>query len=148
MEPAPYQETQTGVWTLVALFFIGALEVKFGLNLQPEWFTLALVVGLGLLAVIFSSMTIRVTSEAVEWWLGLPLMKRRIPIADIASVRAGQVGWLTGLGIRTDGRNVTWIVTGRSVVILTLANGRHTRLGSNEPERVVEVIRAALGEPK
>ncbi|HEY5339669.1 MAG TPA: hypothetical protein VIK27_01470 [Candidatus Aquilonibacter sp.] len=148
MEPASYQETQTGVWTLVVLFVVGALELKFGLNLQPEWFTLALVLGLGLLAVIFSSMTIRVTPEAVEWWLGLPLMKRRVPIADIASVSAGQVGWLTGLGIRTDGRNVTWIVTGRSVVILTLANGRHTRLGSNEPERVVEAIRAALGEAK
>ncbi len=148
METTSYQESQTGVWTLVVLFFVGALELKFGVNLQPEWFTLALVLGLGLLAVIFSSMTIRVTPDGVEWWLGLPILKRRVRMSEIASVSAGKVGWLTGLGIRTDGRNVTWIVSGRSVVILTLVDGRKTRLGSNEPERVVEAIRQSMVPPK
>ena len=74
MESTPYQETQTGVMLLVVLFAVGALELKFGVQAQPEWFTLAIVTLLGLLAVVFSSMTIRVT--------------RRIPPQKKRSLRA------------------------------------------------------------
>jgi hypothetical protein len=139
-----YEKKQRGTGLLVALS--GALVIeavvarKAALQPGPLAVAALLITCMG----VFSSMTIRVTTTEVEWWLALPALRRRLLLADIAAARERSVPLITGFGIKTNGRDWTWIVSGRKAVELTLRNGRRVWLGSSDAQALAELINAAI----
>ncbi|MEA3368438.1 MAG: hypothetical protein U9R68_10040, partial [Planctomycetota bacterium] len=68
---------------LAAAFF--APEVR-----KPGWYPDVILVGiaavLALVVALFWSMTVQVTGEALEFWFGPGVIRRRVPLAEIATV--------------------------------------------------------------
>lgn len=110
---------------------------------------LVVVVGLGL-PIGFATIRLDVTvdEDAVRVRL-FPLMRRTIPLGDIAAVEARRyrpVREYGGWGIKGwSTRKIAYNLRGDEGVDLTLRNGRRVLLGSQRPAELAAAIRAARG---
>jgi hypothetical protein len=143
--PARYRHTQVG-WAILAFLVLFAL--LFWRGLPPEAAAVArlpfLVVAVVLL-LGFSALTVEVDADAVRLRLGVGLVRRRIPLADVGAWRAVRNPWYSGWGIRLGPNGVLWNVSGFEAVELDLPGGRRFRVGTDEPAELVAAIARAKG---
>lgn len=90
-----------------------------------------------------STLTIGVTDKTVEWWFTFRFLHESLPRSKIRSVAPLKTSLLNGYGIRTDGTNWLWTVSGFTALTMTLDDGRRISLGTPEPVRLGAVIRPA-----
>ncbi len=140
-----YRRTQPGT-ALVAIIGVASLVAGGAEVAQAHSPRSAAVVATFLIALafVFATMTITVTTSHVEWELTFGLLRGRLSIAQIDAVSTARVTLLSGLGIRTNGRDWLWIVSGRDVVVLQRRDGRTIRLGSDDVDGVVAAVQAAI----
>lgn len=94
--------------------------------------------------IIFSTMTIRATASEIEWWLTLPVLRGHIPLKDVKSVAETILYPLPSFGIHTNGRDWTWIVSGRNLVVITLKNDKRIRLGTDDAPGLIRAINSKV----
>lgn len=126
-----YQNTQFG-YTIVLLISLG-IVVPYIFGRPPSFLILAVLVIVG---VYFSTLTIRVNDEKVEWYFGPPILKKSILVCDIREVIIVKTNWLTGYGIRYVNEGTLYKVAGSSAVQLIAADGKKYFLGTNEPDKL------------
>jgi hypothetical protein len=97
------------------------------------------------IGIVFSTMTIAVSDEAVEWWFTFGILRQRVPMSEIQFATSTRVSLLNGLGIRTNGRDWLWIVSGSDAVTLELRNGKKIGLGSPEAQDLAVLIDGIIG---
>jgi hypothetical protein len=95
--------------------------------------------------IVFSTMTIDVSDDAVEWWFTFGLLRQRVAMSEIQFATSTRVSLLNGLGIRTNGRDWLWIVNGSNAVTLELRNGKKIGLGSPEAQDLAVLIDGIIG---
>ena len=137
-----YRHTQIGYVTLGALLAgLGAMSRAF----RPGGYMTG-EVGLLLLmaaaAVLFSTLTVEITPEAVQVRFGPGWIRRTIPLREIESAKVIRVPWYVGWGMRWTG---SWLynVSGRTAVLLRLSRGRAFGVGTDEPEALLAALRRA-----
>lgn len=86
-------------------------------------------------------LTVSVSSSdlTVEYGLGWPC--RRIPRSEIVSAEPFSASWWYGVGIRLTPKGWLWSVWGFRTVMLTLANGKHFLIGTDDPEGLSAALR-------
>lgn len=144
-----YEHTQFGRG-LVILFVISAVLLVALLAVlprQPHMIAVLLLVLAVLLlsAFLFRSLTVRVTHEDVAVWFGSGLIRRRIRVADLTGVRAVRNPWWYGWGVKITPRGWMYNIGGLDAVEVDLRNGRHFRIGTDEPEQLVSALRHVTG---
>jgi hypothetical protein len=143
-----YEHTQKAPlhWLLYppALLLLAAA----GLNQGQIPVALVLLGGAGLvLALAFSFQRLTIRDEGA--WLAirygpLPVFRTRIAYAEISSVEPGKTSWIDGWGIHwIPGRGYTYNLWGFSCAKLTV-RGRTIRVGSDEPDKLVEFLKSKL----
>ncbi len=111
-------------------------------NHQPDFVQLAVFIVVVLLLGFFSSLTVEVNSNTISCRFALGLIKRKIVLSDIESVHAVHDPWYAGWGIRwRPGQYVLWNVSGFRAVELVLKNGNRFRIGTDEPDAILDAIR-------
>ena len=142
-----YRHTQFGFWLVVFTGFIWVVIAVNHLVAAGRLGSGAFVVSsciLALIVIVFSSMTVRVAAETVEWNLAFGIFPQRTRIAEIASTRPVTLSWFAGLGIRTKNfRDWAWIISGRSAVVITMTDGRFVALGTDDTTGLLAAIDAA-----
>lgn len=136
-----YRHTQIG-WLILAVVGLPALLTLFsGDMLKGAWipFTFFLVV-----LVLFCVLTVEVNDEEVVASFGPGLIRRRIPIDEIDTCAPVINKWWFGWGLRVIPGGVMFNVSGLRAVHLTLKNGKQFRIGSDEPDRLLEAIENAM----
>ena len=74
--------------------------------------------------------------------MGIGLIRRKVPLADIAQARAMRIPILAGYGIHgLPGVSWVWNVSGRDGVQLDFVKGGRLIVGSDEPEALVNAIK-------
>lgn len=99
------------------------------------------------IAIIFSSLTIRIDNGELLWSFGPGwLVRKKVPLARIEDARVVRNRWIDGWGIHYTGRDGGWLcnVPGFHAAQVWLKNGGHLRCGSDQPEALAVTIRAAL----
>jgi len=139
-----YQKTQVGTGMLTVIAIGLAIELLLAAGKGPSLGLLLVALLFGCIGLIFSTMTIKVSQEGVEWWFTFKILHQRVALADIRSAETKRVNLLAGLGIRTDGTNWMWIVGGHDTVQLDMRSGRRIMLGSSEAQTVALFIDARL----
>lgn len=147
-----YERTQRGYF-FSALLIAGAfLEVwvitvtTSANDMTSLWINAPIFIALIASAAIFSSMTIRISNDRLDWWLGFRTFHRVVFIADIARCAPHRVPLIAGLGIKTnDFKSWLILIDGRTAVAMVLRSGSTLMLGTPEPERVCSVIASARG---
>lgn len=107
-------------------------------TVQPA--AISVIVIVGVLLVLFSSLTIVMRDEAVDVYFGPGLIRRRIPLRRIRGVRVAQTPWYYGWGIRLTPHGWLWNVQERGGVEIQLEDGHRFRIDSDEPDKIAAAI--------
>jgi hypothetical protein len=142
-----YKHTQVGYLVLVVML-VAALGI-FGLAPRgPLPVTVIVAVLLIISAVLFSSLTVEISDGELRFHFGPGFWRKRYPLAEVADAEVAQSSWWEGWGIRVTPRGMLYNVSGTGAVEIKLRSGRRLRIGTDEPEVLVQAIRAAIIAPR
>lgn len=110
-----------------------------------SWVLSAVLVVCAAVMVLFSTLTVEVTGDAVRAHFGPGWPSRSIPLRAIDYVRPMEVPWYFGWGVRWIPRGWMFRGSGTAVVEIELDTGRRFCVGSPEPEALAEAIDHARG---
>ncbi len=135
-----YKHTQSG-WVIIftvgntsLIFLLLAFFLKMSII---AWIAIFLLV---LTLFIFGSLTIEVTSEKLKWYFGISLVRKSIFLHEIQTVSIIKNPWYYGWGIRLTPHGWLYNVSGTRGVEIELKSGKKFRLGSDEPEKLAQII--------
>jgi hypothetical protein len=134
-----YRHTQVSRITAVVLGIASAAALWWRVQLsQPALLIGAALIGCVLL--LFSTLTVVVRDQTIHVCVGPGLIRRRIPLRRIRAVRVVRTPWYYGWGIRLTPSGWLWNVSGQGGVEIQSDDGRCFRIGSDEPERLAEIL--------
>src|SRR5690606_1203315 len=139
-----YHHTQRGTGVVAGICAAIALVGWARWDHPREGAVLAGALALGALTLLlFATLTVRVTEDAIAIAFGLGIVRKRFALADVQDARAVRNRWWYGWGIRRIPGGWLYNVAGLDAVELRLASGRTVRIGTDEPERLLAAIRQA-----
>lgn len=101
---------------------------------------IAASVFLGCLLLLFSSLTVVVADQTLQVFFSAGIIYRHIPLSRIRKVEVVQMPWYYGWGIRLTPHGWLWRISGLVAVQLTFDDGRRFNIGSDEPEKLAQVL--------
>ena len=138
-----YQHTQAGT-LMIAVLCLGAAAAAAAAFMNPSagrWLGLAIALGCGVLAWLFSSLTVIVNGSELEWYFGPGAWKYRMARGDIANVSIVRNSVLNGFGIRMRPGFRLYNVSGLDAVELQLKNGEIRRIGTDDARGLAAALR-------
>ena len=141
-----YRHTQIGYLTLIVII-VAALGIAVSLPNEARPVTLGVAALLVIIAVLFSSLTVEVGGEEMRFHFGPGFWRKRVALSEVAAATPTQSSWWEGWGIRFTPRGMLYNVSGTNAVEIELRSGRRFRIGTDEPEAMVQAIRAAISAP-
>jgi hypothetical protein len=137
-----YQHTQKGKWTLVIIAVMATAFTLMGVTFaRPLLFSLPILILAGWL---FHSLTIEIADGELRWRFGPGLIRKHVPLAEIASAKPVRTNVLEGWGIHYGRCGWLYNVSGFDAVAIRLRNGKRFCLGTDEPERLAANLASSL----
>src|SRR6267143_559258 len=131
-----YRHTQIG-WAMIGPSLIVLVVILAALGPQPALLGI-LLVAIVLPALLFGALTVIVDDSRLSLRFGVGLIRKSFPLDSIRSFKAVRNPWYYGWGIRFTPVGRLYNVSGLSAVDLLLQNGRHVRVGTDEPDALVD----------
>jgi hypothetical protein len=125
-----------GGGTLVSLSLPVTRALPLGARLTLGAAAVAMI-GSGLL---FSSLTIRVADGRLDWHFGPGVMRRSVPLGEIASAEPATTSWADGWGVHLTRRGWLYNEAGHQAVLVTKRDGTRFMLGTDEPAGLVREL--------
>ncbi len=102
---------------------------------------------LGWAFLLMSSLTVSVDPEYVRVRFGPGAWRKTIPLDRIVLCRPVKNDWINGWGIHYIGKKC-WLynIAGMEAVEITYKNGKRTRIGTDEPDKLAEAIQDAISQ--
>jgi hypothetical protein len=138
----PYRHTQFGWVTLGTSLVILPLVIVALFNQREEllWAGLAMI---ALIVALFGWLTIEIDERRVLIRFGAGLIRRSIPLNTIRAFAPVTNRWYYGWGVRFTPHGMLYNVSGFSAVEILLEDGRHVRVGTDEPQALSRALEAA-----
>ena len=137
-----YQHTQRSNILLcviiVVLLFMLFLMFRFGFN----WINVVVFIIMIVALYLFNSLTVRVSSDKISTAFGSGLIHKTISFTIIKSAEKVRNKWYYGFGIRLIPGGQMYNVAGLDAIELKLTNGKIFRIGTDEPDKLLEVIQS------
>jgi len=115
---------------------------------KPGWYPDVILVGIAAVMAVavalFWSMTVQVTGEALEFWFGPGVIRRRVPLADIVTAEEVRTTIWQGWGIHWTTRGWLYNVSGFDAVRGHLKTGKAILVGTDEPQALADAIREGI----
>lgn len=134
-----YRHTQVSRATVGALAIAWAAAIWWSFRISNP-VLVVIVVLVGCLLVLFSTLTVIVRGQALHVFFGPGLIRRHIPLCRIREVRVVRTPWYYGWGIRLTPAGWLWNVSGLGGVEVQFDDGHRFRIGSDEPNKLAEVL--------
>ena len=101
-----------------------------------------IVILIGLVgAALFWGLTVEVNKDVVRLYFGFGIIHRSILREHIAMVTQVRNRWWWGFGIRWTPHGWMWNISGLDAVELIYHNGKKFRIGTDEPEVLLEALK-------
>ncbi|PWR75864.1 hypothetical protein ACKUB1_18355 [Methanospirillum stamsii] len=98
---------------------------------------LALIFGVA----FFSTMTVIITTDAIKVQFGpVSVIKRTFPFEKIKAYSLVKNPWYYGYGVRWIPHGTLYNIAGPDALELTLHSGKRVQIGTDEPEKMIEVF--------
>jgi len=132
-ETISYQHTQYSkvLFLLLGLPFTVCLLAALTIPSQ-QYTLLSISAAIGIVAGLFSSLTIRVGDRFLHWRFGPGVVSKKIALAQIKHFEITRTTWLEGWGIHYTSRGWLYSVSGFDALLITLKDGKRLMLGSND----------------
>ena len=139
-----YKHTQIGyslINSYTAIFLVIGV-----VNIVTEFASLALLAMIIILLIIstFATLTVSVNEQTIRLRFGVGIIRKAFLLDDIERYQAVKNPWYYLLGIRYTPRGWLFAVSGDAAVELEMKNGKYYRIGTDEPERLIEALDKAL----
>ena len=160
-----YEHTQKGdVWFYLCILFLVVLIVSTAIMIAlvlngkdlfqgsrigpvitwPACGVALLMVGWA--AIVLSKLTVRIGNNDITIRFGPGVFQKKFNVEDVVGSRPVRNYWWYGWGIRYYLNGWLYNVAGLDAVELTFKNGKKTRIGTDEPEKLAKAIREAMGQ--
>jgi len=140
-----YQHTQRSRILLIIIIFVLLfmlfLMYRFGFHRIGTVVFILMVFALYL----FNSLVVKVNSDKIHVAFGSGLIRKNIPFTSIKSAEKVRNKWYYGFGIRLIPGGQMYNVAGLDAIELKLTNGRVFRIGTDEPDKLLEIIQTQIG---
>jgi len=139
-----YRHRQTGWLMMAALGLLSATLASIAYSSRQAGPLVPLCIVL-LALILFCSITVALDENQIEVRFGPGWVKKRWRLAEIQSCRPVRNRWWYGWGIRWIGRR-KWLfnVAGLDAVELAMKDGTIYRIGTDEPQKLSELIQDKL----
>jgi hypothetical protein len=137
-----YQHTQPATLILRATLSLAALMAVTGWLVARQAFIAVPILLLS--AWLFHSLTIAITEGELRWRFGPGLIRKRVPLANIATARVVRTNFLEGWGIHFSRFGMLYNVSGYDAVAVTLRSGKRFALGTDEPQVLATQLNQAI----
>ena len=134
-----YKNTQLGVVILIIMSAITLLLLNATADPGKEP-TAFIYVIIGIVTLLFSTLTISVNDKHVSWFFGPRFWRKSLDVKQIKSAKIVKIKWYYGLGIRLIPTGWLYNVSGLTAVELTLVDGTAITLGTNDADNLLEAI--------
>jgi hypothetical protein len=101
---------------------------------------IVILIGL-IVAALFWGLTVEVNKDVVRLYFGFGIIHRSILRQHISMVTQVRNRWWWGFGIRWTPHGWMWNMSGLDAVELTYHNGKKFRIGTDEPEILLEALK-------
>ena len=139
-----YKHTQVGYLIIIVMAIvmvgIGIILATVGLN----GVAIAVLIIMGVVLVLFSSLTVIIRENELEVRFGPGLIHKRFKLSEIESCQVVKNHWYYGWGLRLTPQGMLYSVSGLHAVELKLTIGKKFRIGTDVPEKLDEAIRSAV----
>lgn len=140
-----YSHKQLGwvtIWAILPAVVLLSIAYAAAPN-HPQFLAGAIIVLVPLS--LFYCLTITVDHTSLKSAFGIGLIKKTILISDIDIVYQVRNKWWHGWGIHYIGGRWLYNVSGLDAIELRLKDGKIIRLGTDEPEALIRVIKTNMG---
>lgn len=142
-----YKHTQIG-WLTLILLGIGILLTGYFGILYSNWIALSVFGVLMICTILFSSLTVIVNNNSIEIKFGSGLIRKKFRFEEIESCTVVKNRWWYGWGIRKIPKGWLFNISGLDAVELLMRNGKVYRIGTDEPQELIEFIQKKLNKGK
>jgi DNA-binding XRE family transcriptional regulator len=141
-----YKHRQWG-YVMLAIMPVIAATILFVNHLSggliPAAFIGVLFGILTIVAVTFSSMTVEVNESEISWYFGPGVLKKSLLLEELGACRKVKNPLWMGFGIHAFGTGWIYNVSGLLGIEIELKGGAFIRLGTNEPNYLLQAIEDA-----
>jgi hypothetical protein len=143
-----YSHTQQGTLIKVIMFMTMVLcLVIAGLNQFTSIVAISLygvIATLIVLRWLFGSLTVVIDDEELRHYFGPKFWKKSYQLQEIEAVKQVRNSWIFGWGIRLTPHGWLYNVSGLDAVEIKLRSGRKFRIGTDDPQGIVDTISKKL----
>ena len=142
-----YAHTQIGhvvIWAVL----LASVVLAMGTISQPSRSReISVFISLLLLVTVplFYKLTIELDDQTLRASFGIGLIKKKVPVDQIAACEPIRTRWRYGWGIHLTPYGWLYNVSGLHAVAITLRNGRKFAFGTDDPGGLVDAIRRLIG---
>ena len=140
-EDATYRHYQSPGWFMLIVIPVFSFIILFLVTIGS--FSIAwIVILIGLIVgTLFWGLTVEVNKDIIHLSFGFGIIHRSIPRERIATVTQVRNRWWYNFGIRWTPHGWMWNISGLDAVELTYHNGKKFRIGTDEPEALLEALK-------
>ena len=144
-----YQHTQTGVLTRRLLRAISIITAGSGLivALRSTLRSIPLLASSAIVfacAILFDSLTVRVSNDHVEIRFGIGMIRKQFNVDNIKTATIVKNKWYYGWGIRLTPHGWLYNVSGLDAVEILMHNGKQYRIGTDQPNELENAISTVI----
>ena len=144
-----YQHTQTGLLTRRLLRAISIITAGSGLfvALRSTLRSIPLLASSAIVfacAILFDSLTVRVSNDHVEIRFGIGMIRKQFNVDNIKTATIVKNKWYYGWGIRLTPHGWLYNVSGLDAVEILMHNGKQYRIGTDQPNELHNAINSVL----
>ena len=140
-----YRHKQPG-WAMLVILGVVLVFLFFIKPPQCGCRGFALVMALILVALgLFSKMIVIIDEEYLQVRFSYGVIRAKFKLSEIAVFKKVRNPWYYGLGIHYLGNGWIYNVSGLDAVEITMKNNKVHRIGTDEPDKLIETLRQVLG---
>lgn len=136
-----YKHTQVGYVLAVAMAILGVTSfILVAMDPSQMWPAGLMVIIAVLIVWLFSSLSVIVDEHRFYFFFGPGVIRKSYSLKDIQSCQAVKNPWWYGWGIHLTRHGWLYNVSGFRAVEIILNDGKRFRVGTDEPEKLTQVI--------
>ena len=140
-----YRHTQVGWYILIPVVITVILSGIFGIIYAIPYLCI-LSIALLITVILFSTLTVSIEERRIQIAFGIGIIRKGFLFENIQSASLVRNRWWYGWGIRFIGTGWLFNVSGLDAVELAMKNGKSYRIGTDEPQKLLEQIQSRLGK--
>ena len=139
-----YRHTQTGYMVIISFIITLALITYPMLSHNLDWILCAVLVFIGILTVLFASLTVIIHQDTLEIRFGIGIIKKKFPLSDIESCHIVKNPWYYGWGLHRTPHGWLYNVSGFHAVEIRMKSGDRHRIGTDVPDELDKAIKYSI----